>query len=371
MTERARPLILNVNVHEPSRSLAHETLTAAGFDTLGAATGAEALQQLHSLPNLVVLDLQLPDISGLELCRMIRASLEWRHLPVLVTSATFTTPERRIQGLQSGADLYLVCPYEPLELVAAVRALLRLGQAEAELHRRVEELAAADRQKDEFVARLAHDLRNPLAEITSSLPLLDVHRRDDVRFAEVRGVLARQSEQLSRLVDDLVDVARITHGRIELRERHGAPFEVELPLTTEPVKVAEPAARLDQLPEARGPGRRVLVIEDNPDARESLKDVLELLGHTVEAASDGMEGLKVVETFLPDVVLTDIGLPEMDGYAVGRAIRQLEAGKKLFLVALTGYGGREMRDKALAAGFNLHVVKPCDANVLAKILQNT
>ncbi len=114
--------------------------------------------------------------------------------------------------------------------------------------------------------------------------------------------------------------------------------------------------------------RKILVIEDSADARESLKDVLELMGHEVETAPDGPRGVEAAVRYQPDVVFTDIGLPVLDGYQVARAIRGHDPERRMFLVALTGYGGREMRDRALDAGFNLHVVKPCDTGVLAKIL---
>jgi len=132
---------------------------------------------------------------------------------------------------------------------------------------------------------------------------------------------------------------------------HGSEFEVRLPVDTAP---ATSAAR-EPVPAARA--RHVLVIEDNRDAREMLRVVLELGGHHVEVAADGATGVRLAAASAPDVVLVDIGLPQMDGYEVARQIRK-RLGAAVRLIALTGYGDAEARHKSREAGFDAHVVKP-------------
>ena len=145
----------------------------------------------------------------------------------------------------------------------------------------------------------------------------------------------------------------------------GSEFTVRLPA------VAGPQAQADAM-EARArqthPPRRVLVVEDSPDARQSLRMLLEMAGHQVEACEDGPAGLATVGAFRPHVALIDLGLPGMDGYAVARELRSRPETKAIRLVAVTGYGQAEDRRRALAAGFDQHVTKPVDASMLDEVL---
>ena len=113
---------------------------------------------------------------------------------------------------------------------------------------------------------------------------------------------------------------------------------------------------------------RVLVIEDNVDAAETLHDLLELFGYQVAVAHSGLEGIETARTFRPQVVLCDIGLPGMDGYAVARHLRQEPAIAGARLIALTGYGRESDRQLAREAGFDLHLVKPVEPLELQKLL---
>jgi two-component system CheB/CheR fusion protein len=143
----------------------------------------------------------------------------------------------------------------------------------------------------------------------------------------------------------------------------GAEFVVRLPVDTA-------AFREGPRPEeaVRSPPRRVLLIEDNLDAAESLKEALALDGHEVEVAHDGPEGVEKAHAIAPEIVLCDIGLPGMDGYEVARALRGDEALDATALVALTGYAQAEDRQKALDAGFDGHLTKPPDLDALERLL---
>jgi CheY-like chemotaxis protein len=117
-----------------------------------------------------------------------------------------------------------------------------------------------------------------------------------------------------------------------------------------------------------GVPRRILVVEDNVDAREMLRAQLAQDGHEVHAAADGPTGVDMAAAVLPDVVFIDIGLPGIDGYEVARRIRATERGRSMLLVALTGYGQADDRRRALDAGCDLHVTKPVFPERLAEIL---
>ena len=384
-----------------------------------------------------------------------------------------------------------------------------------ELSLRNEALAHADRRKDEFLAMLAHELRNPMAPIVNAVQLL---RTPDVAAAVTQRaleVLDRQAGHMVRLVDDLLDLARITTGKIELRrdlvllssivdhaiqtnapwmEERGHRLEVSLPdlaitVFADPTRLSQVLANLlnnaakyspagstielsairegnevilcvrdhgmgiqsemleeifglfvqsdrtiertrggigigltlvkdivemhggsvraesagtdlgsafsvrlplaDQTPEltsrsANGSGnapvsrstvvgealtvRRVVVVEDNVDIRETMADLLHGWGHIVNTASDGPSGVEAILEFLPDIAFIDIGLPGLDGYQVASALRQRAPNLPTRLVALTGYGSPEDRARALAEGFDEHTVKPITPDLLFRLL---
>jgi PAS domain S-box-containing protein len=389
--------------------------------------------------------------------------------------------------------------------VLVIRDVTERKAADAERDRLLLALQEADRRKDELLAMLSHELRNPLAPIRNSLYLLDRSVPQGSRVKRALAVIDRQVAHMSRLIEDLVDVTRITKGkivldraRIDLKEVvrrtvedhrsifvHGA-VELHVTLAPGPVWVNGDATRLAQafgnllqnaakftppggaahvdlellpgdravlrvrdtgqgiaasmLPnlfspfvqaestpdrrmgglglglslvkgivelhggdvtvESGGQGkgatfslqfpldmtpgepaledaaptthhqRRVLVIEDNVDAAETLRDVLEMEGHTVEVAYAGDAGLERALAFRPDAVLCDIGLPEMDGYEVARALRADPGiGRRTTLVALTGYARREDIAKARAAGFDAHLAKPPTLEQIAELLE--
>jgi len=152
---------------------------------------------------------------------------------------------------------------------------------------------------------------------------------------------------------------------VESDEATGTAFTIRLPLDTTVPDASRPRA---QPPAPEAAHRRVLVIEDNADAAESLCSVLTLHGHTVAIASNGSEGIEVARTFKPDVVLCDIGLPEMNGYEVARAIRADPTLGTLPLVALTGYASPEDVGTAREAGFDRHVAKPLTVEVVERVI---
>jgi CheY-like chemotaxis protein len=117
-------------------------------------------------------------------------------------------------------------------------------------------------------------------------------------------------------------------------------------------------------------GLHVLVVEDNEDGRESLRELLEIWGHQVSVAGSGPEGVEMAFSIRPEVALVDIGLPGMDGNEVARRIRSILGGGEISLIAMTGYGQPEDRRRALQAGFDRYLVKPVDPAVLSQLLRD-
>lgn len=507
-------LVLNVNDNDASRYLVTRMLEKGGFTVIEAATGGAALAKVRDeMPRLVVLDIKLPDMTGLEVCQLIKADQKTHSVKVLHTSAVFVATEFKVQSLECGADGYLSHPFEQEELIATVRSLLRLTEVEQELRDQAEELKAANRRTNEFLAMLAHELRNPLAAIVTSLPLLERCEPTDSVEKTARELIRRQTSHLRRLVDDLLDAARVTQGKIDLhwepvdlnelarkiaanvqqtklaprsqalrvalpnaqltvradpmrleqvltnlldnaskysnsgdvidfslalgrnsagsgeariaiRDRgigmdastlptifdlfsqadvplarsrgglgigltlvrtlvelhggkvnarsegrgRGSEFEITLPLLADDMRSTSTSGTFRQVEKAPSSSRRVLIVEDNQDAQDALKCLLELWGHEVMVASDGASGIQSALAHRPEVALVDLGLPTVDGYEVARQIRSTLGSASPLMIALTGYGAPEQRAQALSAGFDLHIVKPVDPERLSTLL---
>jgi PAS domain S-box-containing protein len=368
-----------------------------------------------------------------------------------------------------------------------------------------EALRDADHLKDEFLAMLAHELRNPLAPILNGLHMLGIPEVQGSTAQRIRSVMEQQVRNLTRLVDDLLDVSRITRGKIQLRKTTGdlasvvahavetarpvieaRKHELSVSLSPEPLLLEADITRLEQvftnllnnaakytepggqiwltgerekdeivvrvrdngigitdgllprifdmftqadraldrsqgglgigltlvrklvelhggsvLVHSDGPGKgsefmvrlpaliaprpaafeaatekvpgqkaslRVLVVEDETAVAEMLVMLLELWGHMVRAAHDGPAALAAVQTFHPEVILCDIGLPGMDGYQLARRLQLQEGPTKPILVAVTGYGQEEDRRRAQQAGFDHHMTKPVDPVALEGLL---
>ncbi|MBX5483918.1 MAG: response regulator [Myxococcaceae bacterium] len=400
---------------------------------------------------------------------------------------------------------------DDLSLAEDLARRIALALDAARLHH---DLQMADRRKDEFLAMLAHELRNPLAPILTAMELARHAGTTDPQLRRAHAVVERQARHMVRLVEDLLDVSRITRGKVELRRERvdlrqilenavqtsrpvieHRQHTLEILLPEEPIPVDADPARLEQVvtnllnnaarytepggnitlrgwvdggeacisvkdtgvgiphdmlrrvfdlfvqvnpgldrskgglglgltlvrrlvemhggsviaqsdgpgagsvfvvrlplaqppgPAAEAPGthaeghppawpsdvRRVLICEDNADAREFLRELLELWGHVVQTAEDGITGAELALRGGFDLALVDIGLPGMNGYEVARRVREAEAargtGERLVLVALTGYGQPEDRRVALESGFDEHRVKPLDAEELRGLLR--
>jgi CheY-like chemotaxis protein len=159
------------------------------------------------------------------------------------------------------------------------------------------------------------------------------------------------------------------HGEVEAFSGgtgRGSEFVVRLPLAVE--KAAELTLEPAFSPPGAGPSRSIVIIEDQRDARDTLRRLLELDGHRVQTAEDGPTGLERILAERPEVALVDVGLPRMDGYELAARVRR-EIGASIQLIALTGYGNREDRQRALLAGFDEHLVKPVDLDKLRRILR--
>ena len=358
-------------------------------------------------------------------------------------------------------------------------------------------LKEADQRKDQFLAMLAHELRNPLVPIRNGLQILNLAGNNPAMAENARSIMDQALNQMVRLVDDLLDVSRITTGKLKLRkerielatvvqsavdtsrpliEEQGHKLTITLPtasivLDADPTRLAQVFSNLlnnaakyseeggqitlsaeleadevvvrvtdrgigipaDHLPRifqlfaqvetasdrsqgglgiglslvkglvemhggkieahSEGPGcgsefvahlpmisaeprsgshpakdddesaspaakYRILIVDDNRLSSDSTATALGLMGHELATARDGIEGIERAQAFRPDVILLDIGLPEVNGFETARRIREQPWGKNIFLIAVTGYGQEEDRRRSLQAGFNYHLVKP-------------
>ncbi|HWI15738.1 MAG TPA: ATP-binding protein, partial [Burkholderiales bacterium] len=193
--------------------------------------------------------------------------------------------------------------------------------------------------------------------------IFDLFSQADVPLARSRGGLGVGLTLVRRLVELHGGEVRAASAGLG----QGSTFTVRFPLAEKPR--AHDAGALSAPSRAEGSARkRILLVEDNEDAQTVLTMLLELWGHEVSTANDGLTGIACAVRDRPDIALVDLGLPGVDGYEVARRIRAAPEGRDILLVALTGYGSAAHRDKALAAGFDLHAVKPIDPAKLLEIV---
>lgn len=188
--------VLVVDDNDALRYSITRALKEAGYNTLEAKTGTEALARAAELPSLITLDINLPDIDGFQVCRRLKSSPETAHIPILHVSSTFTDPKSRVHGLQGGADAYLAEPIDRSELVATVAALLRLKNAESEARRQAEVAESARKE----LAHLNATLEDRIKERTSELNAAN----DSLRELSARLLQARDDEQ-RRIARELHD----------------------------------------------------------------------------------------------------------------------------------------------------------------------
>jgi PAS domain S-box-containing protein len=422
--------------------------------------------------------------------RRVRGGMVWHELAVMLVNDRHKY-EQELLLARKNAEASLALQKETQTALEKSRDLL----------------AEADRRKDEFLATLAHELRNPLAPMRNALELLRLKDYQDERLRQLHRILERQVSHMTHLVDDLLEVSRITQGKLELRRQqldvasalHDAVESVrplmqaashELTITlpavpimldADPVRVSQivlnllnnatkytpsggkiqlsarregshamivvkdsgigiPAENLanvfemfSQLAPAKeraqgglgiglalvrglvelhggtiaamsagpgqgsefvvslpvletaslspeetkvvpalpsgGPALRIVVVDDNKDAADSLAMLLEFNGHNVSTANDGLSGLNLALEVVPDVLMLDIGLPQLNGYEVARRIRQDPRTNGVLLVAISGWGQETDKVEAAAAGFDHHLTKPVDFERLHTILQ--
>lgn len=387
----------------------------------------------------------------------------------------------------------------------AEQSVADLRRLQDELQQLNEKLSEADRRKDEFLATLAHELRNPLAPITNVLQILKIKEPDEAQFSWARDIIDRQIGQMTHLIDDLMDVSRITQGRLTLRKEilglrsillqsiessrnlvdtAGHELLLEMPeidialhgdttrlvqifsnLINNAAKYTPPGGKISisvnlikdsveiivsdsgigiapaklnsvfdmfsqltpaleraqgglgiglalvrglvelhegnihALSDGEGKGSRfvltfpvhasgltasipsttpmiecdsrhkVLIVDDNIDAAQSLSTLLNLLNYQTQTAYTGNDGITIGAQFLPRVMILDIGLPDISGYEVAKHIRSTHWGKNILLVAATGWGQDKDKELAVESGFDSHLTKPIDFGKLHNILE--
>lgn len=536
---------------QPGRLLSYRAiLEPLGERLVEARSGMEALQFLmENEAALILLDVNMPGMDGFETASLIHQHPRFEKTPIIFVTAVNVSDLDRLRGYKLGAVDYVMVPVIPEIMRSKVCVLVELYRKRRELQQANERLAQAnedlrvekarelealndslraanialaqrnielqaqmaerervqarllehDRRKDQFLATLAHELRNPLASLSNAVNVMKLGGNSGPPLYDA---MDRQLALLVRLIDDLLDVARISQDKLTLRptattleavlraaidsveslrrdgghsiELHLPPHEVPLEADPErlsqvfanlvsnaikysdsagtiridtegdgpdvlvhvrdagigltPEQIAgifEPFAQVDTSierargglgigltlvkrlvemhggrVEARSEGlgtgatftvrlpmgtptvaadlppspipaalpRRVLVIDDNCDSADTLALMLEMLGHEAQRIYDPRAAQQAVDSFAPDVVFLDIGMPGVSGYDVARQLRESPRGRELVLVAVTGWGQPEDRRRTAEAGFDHHLVKPPEIDGICRIL---
>lgn len=209
--------------------------------------------------------------------------------------------------------------------------------------------------KNEFLAVLAHELRNPLASILSSVELLNIVGTGAPEAPELLGVVDERVRAISLLLNDFLEAPQDFYERPQLKKEPTSQHKI-------PLVHAVPAPAL-----TLKTGQKVLVVDDNETAADALSQLLRLRGYDVEVAYSGESAFDKALIFQPQVAIVDIGMPIMDGYAL--AIKFHQEDLSCTYIALTGYGQTHDKQKALLAGFDYHLTKPAGIKEIELILQ--
>ena len=492
-------------------SLTAKVFESVGIESVVCANVSELMEQLQRGAGAVLLVEEIIGAAAMRpLIQFVQAQPTWSDIPVLVLTRTGADSVEVQQAVETLGNVTLLeRPVRTIALIAATRSALRARQRQYQVRH-------ADQRKDEFLATLAHELRNPLAPIRTSMGILEHLHPDSQQVMQLRDVVNRQVTHLTRLVDDLLDVARITSGKVVLKkneislksvvnhaleisssrleakkhaleltepaadylleadharlvqsvanllvnaakftpvqgriqltvevsescvmfgirdngigleaaslarifelfaqtpvpgepptglgvglslarqfaEMHGgtlhasssglgqgSEFVLTLPVVTRQVQhLPQPHDRLEKSTSPATPAsekallnmKKILVVDDNVDAADTLVALLEMDGFEVSTAYDGLAAVAAVKAGHPDIVVMDIGMPGMDGYDAARMMRQEPGAENMVLIALTGWGQSTDKNRASLAGFDHHLVKPVDYDTLIKCLQ--
>lgn len=549
----------------PERLLSYEVaLAGLGHHLVRAQSGKEALGKLMMMEfAAILLDVSMPEMDGFETAELIRNHPRFEETPIIFVTGLHVTDLDQRKGYAMGAVDYVQIPVIPEILRGKVQALVQLYLQRAELSRLNQKLAVANtelakaheelkaqnmrdlqllnqtlaqanaelqatnakltqqitereraeqalsqsiKRKDEYIAILAHELRNPLSAIHNAVLVMQLPAASEHQRTWAQELLQRQVKHLTCLMDDLLDVSRISNGRIQLRmevvdlqtvvthaadtlgpllqkHRHqlrlslperplyvqgdtvrltqvlgnlltnaakymddggvielsldlenpdfarvrvkdygvgipadllqnvfdffvqapsalnraqgglgiglalvralvemhggrvqaasegpgkGAEFSVYLPLASQLPESSTPTPGLTNEPQTQK--LRIILIDDNADSAVGLAQCLQSLGHDLRVSHNGEEGIAAVMSDKPDIVLLDIGLPDIDGYEVAKRLRQDESLANLRIIAMTGYSGEADKNRASLAGFDDYLVKPVDFTKLLALL---
>lgn len=549
----------------PERLLSYEVaLAGLGHHLVRAQSGKEALGKLMMMEfAAILLDVSMPEMDGFETAELIRNHPRFEETPIIFVTGLHVTDLDQRKGYAMGAVDYVQIPVIPEILRGKVQALVQLYLQRAELSRLNQKLAVANtelakaheelkaqnmrdlqllnqtleqanaelqatnakltqqiaereraeqalsqsiKRKDEYIAILAHELRNPLSAIHNAVLVMQLPTASEHQRTWAQELLQRQVKHLTCLMDDLLDVSRISNGRIQLRMEivdlqtivtHAADtlapllqkhrHQLRLSLPERPLYVQGDTVRLtqvlgnlltnaskymddggvielsldlenpdfarvsvkdygvgipadllqnvfdffvqapsalnraqgglgiglalvralvemhggrvhaasdgpgqgaefavylplaNQLPESKSPAPgivqeshsqtlRIILIDDNADSAVGLAQCLQSLGHDLRVSHNGEQGIAAVKSDKPDIVLLDIGLPDIDGYEVAKRLRQDESLADLRIIAMTGYSGEADKNRASLAGFDDYLVKPVDFTKLLALL---
>jgi signal transduction histidine kinase len=213
--------ILNIDDNPATRYWVSQALRGAGFEVIEASTGREGLKLAQLMPDLIVLDVQLPDISGFAVCEEIKFNADTSSIPVLHVLDNYISGEDQAEGLEGGADGYLTHPMDPRVLIAAVRNLIRVKQVEQKLKDTVQSMELERKLRDQFVSTLTHDLRNPLTAAKVSAQVIGRVAHDPAKQAALVGRIIDSLDRANRMIDNLLDANQIKAGgplALEMKE---------------------------------------------------------------------------------------------------------------------------------------------------------
>ncbi|MFZ5896144.1 MAG: response regulator [Myxococcota bacterium] len=353
-------------------------LEPLGARVVCASSAAEAIP-LATGPDLalILMDVRMPEVDGYEAARLLREREGSRDVPLIFVTAAEEEGLHAFRGYSAGAVDFIVKPVDPLILRRKASVFLALHKKSRDVRERAERMLEETRARDAVLGKLCHDFRTPLNAIVGWAHLIRKGELDPSQVERALASIHRNARALTHLVQELGDVAGASpsSGAAESASELTPSSSTWRSEASQPPPSKETGngngngngngeRDSDADPRPMLTGIHALVVEDDPDGSDLIEAVLRGFGATVTTAGTAREAWSALAQRAPDIIVSDLGLPDEDGFSLMRRIRRHALLSDLPAIALSAYTSRRDVNEALAAGFQAHLAKPIEPRLL-------
>lgn len=315
---------------------------------------------------LILMDVRMPDIDGYEAARLIREREGARDVPLIFVTAAEDEGLHAFRGYSAGAVDFIVKPVDPLILRRKASVFLGLHRKTRDVRDRAERTLEEMRARDAVLGKLCHDFRTPLNAVVGWAHLIRKGELDPAQVERALQSIHRNARALTKLVVQLGDVAGVSPSSAETLSEltpSSTTWRTEA-LAAQERSDGKEDRESDGDPKPILTGIHALVVEDDPDGSDLIEAVLKGFGASVTTAGTARDAWSALAQHPPDIIVSDLGLPDEDGFSLMRRIRRHALLSDLPAIALSAYTSKRDVNEALAAGFQAHLAKPVEPRLL-------